>query len=166
MMEYFYHKYPYSNDCALHARLFAIAVKYKVMGLRTMAGGRFNHCMEGGIDNDSFPIAVKVIYKLAPDDTLQLRDLVAKAMAREFHEFKRFDNSAELEKVLKKIPAFAYQVLQHSHVACEMSEHGYRHGLYTMVCGACDRSASACYTCSHAQNPLCPACGGSVHRIA
>ncbi|KAM0718908.1 hypothetical protein Q7P37_005980 [Cladosporium fusiforme] len=118
MIHYFYHL-DYLNDedaiskneCHLieHAKTFAIAVKYQVQGLRTIAHAKFKLLVLKSLEHDDFSHAIHIVYTSTADNVTELRDIVANTIHANIDKMRK---KPEVQALLSSIPGLAYCLLE------------------------------------------------------
>ncbi|KAM0718446.1 hypothetical protein Q7P37_005516 [Cladosporium fusiforme] len=117
-LEYLHEPAPKGTvNCHLleHAKVFAMAVKYQITGLRALASDKFKHSIT--IDPHShfldlsFPEVIRVVHASTPDDILELRKPLADTI---YQYLDVLSLRPAVDSVLRNIPSVAYDVLQRS----------------------------------------------------
>ncbi|RMY46233.1 hypothetical protein D0865_09414 [Hortaea werneckii] len=67
---------------ALHAKIFAAAVKYQVPGLRTLAAEKFREAVRGNWHHETFAEAARIAYETTYQEERALRDTVTATLDR------------------------------------------------------------------------------------
>lgn len=125
MIEYFYHldylRKPETStspsDTAAkvflieHAKVFAMAVKYWIVGLRHPAVKKLKEAVEADWSHEDFAHTLHVVYNSTTEDITELRDIVATTIHDNFKILKDRD---EVEVVASSIPGLAYALLKRS----------------------------------------------------
>jgi len=141
-----------------HAKVFAIAVKYQIDGLRDLAASKFEEAAAAHWNNDDFPHAVHVAYNSTADQVTQLRKIVADTLHERLDDLAE---KAEVETVVRSIPGLAYDLLKRrcGRVACfngHTASAGRRH------CSNCVGMVRCCSHCLvQGFSCPCPDCGYS-----
>lgn len=66
-----------NGDCLIiHAKIYAIAEKYFVAGLKELAMEKFKAACTSSWDDAAFPVAVNIVYQTTPESDLGLRGVV------------------------------------------------------------------------------------------
>jgi hypothetical protein len=107
------------NHIIEHAKLFAMAVKYQIKGLRQLAEAKFmdetmNH---GAWKHKNFAQAIYVVYNSTPDDITTLRDLVEELLDEQFQDLKY---NHDVETAISCTPGLAYALFKRSHLSPRM----------------------------------------------
>ena len=116
MIEYFYH-FDYLRTAAAdgrpslikHAKVFAMAIKYQVNGLRALAIQKFKQAASTDWSSEDFTHVVRVVYTSTPDHAQELREIVADTLYDHFSDLK--DNK-ELELVISGLGDLSYNLLR------------------------------------------------------
>lgn len=127
-----------------HAKVFAMAVKYQVDGLRDLAISKFQAQVKSHWNHQDFPHTIFVVYNSTPQDVTQLRDLVANQMHETFEELQ---NKPEIEEVVLSIPKLSYNLLKRSRpeITCKMGHETIE--LATISCKGCKYEFRGCRSC-------------------
>lgn len=93
-----------------HVKVFAIAVKYQVDGLRHLATSKFKQETTHGEawKEDDFAQAISMIYSSTPDEVTELRDAAEEVLHAHFKELKQKDG---IEALMYKHPRLMYALL-------------------------------------------------------
>lgn len=180
MIEYFYH-FDYEHGCTRscgsnvfspvispesmldHAKVFAIAIKYQVSGLRNLAMAKFAEAVKTGWDHNSFARTIFTVYNSTPDDIRDLRDIVADSIHEHFDVLKAKD---EIEIIVSSIGGLAYDLVKRSgtdyrcskgHIGEEFRQSCVCH---TRSCGCVFDICKACYPSRY--SAYCPFCGDTL----
>ncbi|GAB7331566.1 hypothetical protein MBLNU13_g02951t2 [Cladosporium sp. NU13] len=94
-----------------HAKVFAIAVKYQIDGLRDLAASKFKDAASAHWDHDDFVRSIYVTYSSTAKEVTQLREVVAEILHQHCDDI---EEDSELETALCNIPRLAYDVLKRS----------------------------------------------------
>jgi hypothetical protein len=94
-----------------HAKVFAIAVKYQIDGLRDLAASKFKDAAIAHLGHEDFVHSIYVAYNSTADEVTQLRDVVTDILHQHFDDLK---GDPEVEAALCYIPRLAYDVLKRS----------------------------------------------------
>ncbi|KAI7700221.1 hypothetical protein KC353_g16016 [Hortaea werneckii] len=73
---------PSDGNMALHAKIFAAAVKYQVPGLRTLAAEKFREAVRGNWHHETFAEAARIAYETTYQEERALRDTVTATLDR------------------------------------------------------------------------------------
>ena len=95
------------DEMTVHAKLFALAVKYHVDALRDLATEKFREAVETGWDTEAFAPAAHIVFTSTAEDVRQLRDIVIATIQA---HIGLLDNEA-VQTVVKSINELAYEVL-------------------------------------------------------
>lgn len=103
---------PTSTDgnMVMHAKVFAAAVKYQVLGLRSVASSKFESAVKANWNHGSFAEAAHVVYTTTPEEVRTLRDVVATALTEHADLFDK----VEVEAVVRSITGLSYELLKRS----------------------------------------------------
>ena len=94
-----------------HAKVFAIAVKYQIDGLRDLAASKFRDAASAHWDHDDFVHSIYITYNSTAEEVTQLREVVAEILHQ---HFDHIEEESELESALCNVPRLAYEVLKRS----------------------------------------------------
>ncbi|PVI05415.1 hypothetical protein DM02DRAFT_498558, partial [Periconia macrospinosa] len=92
----------------IHAKVYAIAEKYHIQGLKFVAIENFRLATLDVIVNKEFCNAIDVVYTTTPDSDRGLRDLVVKRIR---NIVERIGFPEEVESLCKEIPELAVDVM-------------------------------------------------------
>jgi hypothetical protein len=136
-----------------HAKVFAMAVKYQVDGLRDLATTKFKQSVQTSWNHEDFAHASFVIYDSTPEDVSQLREIVANTLHNHFSELK---DKPEVETVVCGNPHLAYALLKRDGTlpACA---NGHGGQMTTKGCWDCQFNSDICKSCVSWR--YCPNCG-------
>ncbi|KAK7425167.1 hypothetical protein QQX98_000082 [Neonectria punicea] len=97
----------------LHAKVYALAEKYQISGLKEMAHRSFSFLIPRTISPHNFAEASEIVYTTTIDADRGLRDLVVDNLYSKAH----FLDDEALKKLLKRLPdlTFDYVMYQHRH---------------------------------------------------
>lgn len=184
MVEYFYH-FDYANDCDVgdtaassataavaprsgsslasvsmveHAKVFAMAVKYQVDGLRDLAVTKFSEAVEENWDRDDFAYTVFLTYNTTADDVTGIRRVVADTLYEHFDALK--DNDA-VESVVRNIPGLGYDFSKRSRSDKVLWFCGHAASQSEKACSSCFHKFKYCTTCY--RNKKCTHCARDIH---
>ncbi|KAM0708098.1 hypothetical protein Q7P35_004747 [Cladosporium inversicolor] len=126
MVEYFYH-FDYLRTAAAdgrpslikHAKVFAMAIKYQVDGLRALAAQKFKQAASTDWSSEDFAHVVHVVYASTPDHTQELREIVADTIYDHFNDLK---DKEELEVVISGLGDLSYSLLRRTSSAFRSGE--------------------------------------------
>jgi len=99
-------------DLSIHTKIYGIADKYFVKGLKQLVRENFRECLENSFAGWSFYQAVNLIFTTTPDTDTGLRDLAAERVSEEKRKYRLCFNM-DLKTALKDIPGLAYMVLSY-----------------------------------------------------
>lgn len=120
MIEYFYH-FDYLRTAASpssangkpsltkHAKVFAMAIKYQVDGLRALAVKKFQQAVSNEWNSDDFAQVVHVVYTSTPEHAQELRTIAADTIHDHFSDLK---DKEELEVVISGLGDLSYSLLR------------------------------------------------------
>jgi hypothetical protein len=94
-----------------HAKVFAIAVKYQIDGLRDLAASKFKDAATAHLGHEDFVHSIYVAYNSTPDEVTQLRDVVTDILHQHFDDL---EDDPEVEAALCYVQRLAYDVLKRS----------------------------------------------------
>ena len=92
-----------------HAKVFAIAVKYQIDGLRDLAASKYKEAATTCWNHEEFAHSVFVAFNSTAEEVTQLRDIVSDTLHQHFDDLK---DKAEVETVICNIPRLAYALLE------------------------------------------------------
>ncbi|KAH7149118.1 hypothetical protein B0J13DRAFT_550713 [Dactylonectria estremocensis] len=95
----------------LHAKVYAIAEKYQVSGLKEMALRNFSFLVPRTISPHNFAEASEIAYTMTIDSDRGLRDLVVEVL---FSKSQFLEDEA-LKKLLKRLPDLTYDYVMYQH---------------------------------------------------
>jgi hypothetical protein len=91
-----------------HAKMFAIAVKYQIDGLRDFAAKSFRYAVHVYWDSDEFLKAVTIVLDSTPEEVLELRHTVFDTIYDHYRDLKHKD---EVKDAFRDHPLFAQDLL-------------------------------------------------------
>ena len=99
------------NHIIEHAKVFAMAVKYQVDGLRRLAVSKLKDAVEEDEAwiHDNFAQVVSTIFTSTPEDVKDLRDVAEELLYTHFDDLKHKDG---IEDVLCSFPRLTYTLLK------------------------------------------------------
>ncbi|KAH4862491.1 hypothetical protein HBH75_015400 [Parastagonospora nodorum] len=109
------------KDLNIHAKIYALADKYFVKGLKALACEKFEECLKASFAARSFYEAIDIVFTTTPDTDTGLRDLAAKRVSEEKQKYC-LDANPDLRKALKEIPDLAYMVLSYEDMRGQNAE--------------------------------------------
>ncbi|KAF2859814.1 hypothetical protein K470DRAFT_90272 [Piedraia hortae CBS 480.64] len=95
-------------NMVMHAKVFAVAIKYQFPSLETIAIEKFRDTIIWNWNHDTFAEAISSVYHRTSDQETGLREIVAETLANE----NGILDEPDIEAVVKEIPDLAYQVLR------------------------------------------------------
>lgn len=95
----------------LHAKVYAIAEKYQISGLKEMAHRSFSFLVPRTISPHNFAEASEIAYTMTVDSDRGLRDLVVDVL---FSKSQFLEDEA-LKKLLKRLPDLTYDYVMYQH---------------------------------------------------
>lgn len=172
MVEYFYH-YDYFPDVQtlnLHAKVFALAVKYQVDGLQGLAKDKFADIATTTdiITYGELVEATNVVYRSTPDYVRTLRDIVVLHLSDNYSQLRQ---TSDAEAILRSLPTLAYDLLeyQHTHFVSTDCSWGHLRGCspgQVFWCDSCDEAVPFCHKCRASQTPQhCACCGAEYNDV-
>jgi hypothetical protein len=135
-----------------HAKVFAMAVKYQVDGLRDLATAKFKQSAEASWDHDYFAHAIFVVYNSTPGEMTQLRDIVSNILHAHFDKLK---DKPEVETVVCSIPQLAYTLLKRGSTLT-ICANGHTGQMTRKWCSNCAYRYDICKSCVSWR--YCPYC--------
>jgi hypothetical protein len=135
-----------------HAKVFAIAVKYQVDGLRNLAAMKFKQSVRASWDHDDFAHAISIVYNSTADNVSQLRDITIDIIHDHFDALK---HKAEFESAVSSIPALAYALLKRVGTISGCTN-GHKGERATKFCMGCYTTFDICAACKKWK--WCPLC--------
>lgn len=91
-----------------HAKVFAIAVKYQIDGLRDLAASKFEQAAKIHWNHEDFVHSIFVAFNSAPEEVTHIREVVVGILHKHFDDLK---SKAEVETVICNTPRLAYALL-------------------------------------------------------
>ncbi|KAF1945593.1 hypothetical protein EJ02DRAFT_368897 [Clathrospora elynae] len=109
-----------AHDLSTHAKLYSIAEKYFVKGLKVTVREKFKACLNSSFAGKTFYHAAEIVFSTTSDTDTGLRELVAK---RVFEEKEKYglDANEDLNEALKAIPDLAYWVMRYEASQCQVA---------------------------------------------
>jgi hypothetical protein len=101
-----------AGDLTIHAKVYSMAEKYFVKGLKETSRERFEDCMRNFFAGSTFYEAVEVVFTTTPDTDTGLRDLVAKRISEEKTKYT-MEASSDMNQALREIPELAFWVMRY-----------------------------------------------------
>ena len=139
-----------------HARVFAMAVKYQVKGLRALAAAKFQRSAQAFWDHDDFTQAISIVHKTTSDDVKELRDIVSDIIHVHLDALKVDD---DFETAVTSIPHLAYGLLA-SVGTLSACANGHTGVMNSQACQHCRSRFDYCEACT--SRTWCPYCGGRM----
>lgn len=151
-----------------HAKAFAMAIKYQIEGLRTLATSKFKSSVAKYWKHNDFLHAIRIVYTSTADDIPELRGITADAVHNNFDLLRE---KPEIRSLLRSLPGLATDLLErgreesihvHKRQAFMQLSCGHKIDLstsknwcnscemYSMSCGPCHSSpftANVCFCC-------------------
>jgi len=165
MIEYFYH-FDYLRTAAgkpsliKHAKVFAMANKYQVDGLRALAIKKFQQAASNEWNSDDFAHVVHVVYASTPDNVQELRAITADTIHDHFSDLK---DKEELEVVISGLGDLSYSLLRRSSSGFRCTKMHGRDGMRkSCKCtnSGCGFDFDICLQCHASRgSACCPICG-------
>ena len=97
-----------SSQPLLHAKIYEIAEKYEVKGLKDLAREKFKRSCEQFWDNDVFAVAAHHVFSTTPDSDKGLRDLVSLTISKHMCLMDK----PEIEALLTEFNGLAFGLLK------------------------------------------------------
>jgi DNA-directed RNA polymerase subunit M/transcription elongation factor TFIIS len=94
-----------------HAKVFTIAVKYQIDGLRDLAAAKFENAAIVYWNHEDFAQSIHIAFNSTAEEVTQLRQIVSGILHSHFDELK---DKAEVETTICNIPRLAYDLLKRS----------------------------------------------------
>lgn len=101
-----------SDDLIIHAKLYALADKYIVSGLKDAVLAKFGDCANESFKGDKFYQAAKIVFTRTPDTCASLREIIAAHVHEEKHTY-RLEHNDDLEKAWEEILGLAHWIRLH-----------------------------------------------------
>jgi hypothetical protein len=141
----------------LHAKLFAIAVKYQADGLRELANMRFKEATVVHWDHEDFAHAIHIVYHSTTDDFMDLCAIVADTIHK---HFDRLGAKETVKALMSSVPGLAFSLLERAR--------GNQHNDSTLLCkkghGAGQWMSRSCTRCS-SSSACCESCACGVYSV-
>jgi len=74
-----------ADPLEIHATMYALADKYQVNGLGSLARAKFEACLNHHVNTEDFITAVQIVYSTTPESNRGLRDAVVQAFLEHFN---------------------------------------------------------------------------------
>ena len=150
------------SSLATHAEVFAVAMKYSITGLKSLAKAHFERNLESHIMSDTeIAEAIPIIYKTTPDHVVELRDLMRNVL---LHPKKNMLENPEIEAAIASVDGLCYQLYKRAIFMrkqpqsgthdCE-HEHSEKNGAH---CKGCFVVYETCVDCWYDGLELCSDC--------
>jgi hypothetical protein len=139
-----------------HARVFAMAVKYQVDGLRALAAAKFKQSVKAHYTHDDFIHAISVVHTSTAEDVKELRNIVGDTI---HDHYDTLDLDPEFGDVVCGIPRLAYGLLSRVGTISGCAN-GHSGLMNTETCKHCHTKYDFCESC-----PTwiwCPGCGNKL----
>ncbi|KAK4141204.1 uncharacterized protein C8A04DRAFT_39243 [Dichotomopilus funicola] len=98
-------------DLLAHAKVFTLAEKYLISGLKALALQKFVASVSGGFDVDDFLDAVQQVYRSTLEEDGGLREIIVSTL----YNHKYLLDQKEVQAVLKDIGAVTYDLVMFMH---------------------------------------------------
>lgn len=95
----------------VHAKVYAIAEKYAMEGLKALALQKFDQGARLDFEISDFVLGAKEAYTSTPDEIRPMRDAVVKVLGQRLSLFK----TASVKQLLAKEQSLSYDVFMHLH---------------------------------------------------
>jgi hypothetical protein len=145
-----------------HAKVFAMAVKYRVAGLGGLAAAKFKEAVTVYWENPNFTCAISVVHHSTREEVTQLRDMVADILHAHTDVFKKDEH---IEQLVYRIAGLAPALLKRSRHEVKRTHDSAncisQHGKYLKrahMCNTCKEEYLACSFCVNKLDiiPMCP----------
>lgn len=100
--------FDFRAEILTHAKMFALAVKYQIDGLRDFAAKCFRYSVLVAWDSDEFLKAVTIVLNSTPEEVLELRHIVFDTIYDHYVYLKHKD---EIKGAFRDHPLFAQDLL-------------------------------------------------------
>ncbi|TID13050.1 hypothetical protein E6O75_ATG09999 [Venturia nashicola] len=97
-----------ASNLTLHAKVYAIAEKYGIQGLKTMAKNKFSAQMAYHWDSPEVPLAIQEVYETTVDSDRGLRDVITST----FRCYPELAQRRDVEAVVKETPELAWELFR------------------------------------------------------
>ncbi|SMR49069.1 unnamed protein product [Zymoseptoria tritici ST99CH_3D1] len=136
------------GDSALaHAKVFAVAEKYQVPGLKELAVSKFKAAMEISQENADLAEIITTVFTTTPETVRDLRDLVSARLTTDCTLLDRID----VEFAVNNVSGLTFELLQEAHKAAAALQTARANWGPPTICRFCAVSpASRCYSCRKA----------------
>lgn len=92
-----------------HAKMFAVAIKYHIDGLRIFSRRAFRTALHTEWSSDGFAEAITIVFTSTPKDATDLRDMVLDKIHDQFPTLK---DKPEVEQAINSTPGLAFAMLK------------------------------------------------------
>lgn len=91
-----------------HAKVYAIAEKYGISGLKSLASRKFAHQLELHVDSEELPDALQEAYESTVDSDRGLRDVIVQC----FREHPDLSLRKDVEGMVRETPGLAFELFR------------------------------------------------------
>jgi len=98
-------------DLVMHAKVFAVAIKYHIPTLRELAATKFAAVLDDSEDHGAIAEAARVAYTTTDDDTRDLRDVVVDAL----HASPQLLDKESINRVVRDVDGLGTELLRKAH---------------------------------------------------
>lgn len=91
-----------------HAKVYAIAEKYGIVGLKTLARKKFAHQIEAHLSSDELPEACQEAYESTVDTDRGLRDVIVQT----FRSHPELSLRKDMETAMRETPGLAFELFR------------------------------------------------------
>ncbi|KAK4950766.1 hypothetical protein LTR10_010759 [Elasticomyces elasticus] len=98
------------GSMTMHAKVYAVAVKYQVLSLQELATRKFIAAVAANWNHDSFPEAAHIVYTTTPDENRALRSEVVKTLL----QHRSLLDKPAVEGLVCGISGLAFELLKGS----------------------------------------------------
>ncbi|EGP89223.1 uncharacterized protein MYCGRDRAFT_39186 [Zymoseptoria tritici IPO323] len=132
------------DDHALaHAKIFAVAEKYQVPGLKELAVGKFKAAMEVHEKHPDFAEVVTTVFATTPETVRDLRDIVSTRLTTN----PNLLDSKDIESAVNSVSGLTFELLRQAHKATAALKMSRTNWGPPTTCYRCLRFAKRCGTC-------------------
>lgn len=96
-------------EIVTHAKMFAVAIKYQVPGLRIFTRRAFREAFHTEWNSDAFAEVITIVFTSTPEDATDLRDMVLDKIHDQFPTLK---NKPEVEEAITSTPGLVFAMLK------------------------------------------------------
>ena len=147
-----------------HAKVFAMALKYQVEGLRLLAAAKFKKSARAYWNHDDFAQAISVVHSSTPSHVTRLRDIVGDVI---YEHLDALRHKPQIDALVRGIPLLAYGLLTRA-ASIAGCANGHSGQMTATACRYCHARVDVCERCQAWKS--CPNCredmvsgiGGSV----